>query len=74
MNKDVNIETDDIRLRPDKSEVERLWADNKKAKSLLGWNPNFNGLDGLEQGLKKTITWFTKSENLSVYKTDRYTI
>ncbi len=74
MNKDVNVGTDDIRLRPEKSEVERLWADNKKAKSLLGWEPNFCGLDGLERGLKKTITWFSEPENLSLYKTDRYTI
>ena len=74
MNKDVNVGMDDIRLRPEKSEVERLWADNKKAKSLLGWEPNFYGPDGLERGLKKTITWFSEPENLSLYKTDRYTI
>ena len=74
MSKDVNVGTDDIRLRPEKSEVERLWADNKKAKSLLGWEPSFCGLDGLERGLKKTIKWFSEPENLSLYKTDRYTI
>ena len=53
MSKNVNVGMDDIRLRPEKSEVERLWADNKKAKSLLGWEPNFCGPDGLEKRFEK---------------------
>ena len=47
------IESDEQRLRPDKSEVERLVADNKLAHALLGWQPAVN----LEDGLKYTIEW-----------------
>lgn len=71
---EVEIETDDIRLRPDKSEVERLWADNKKAENLLGWRPEYAGLDGFRRGLMKTIEWFKKSENLKKYKADIYNV
>lgn len=74
MGETVTIETDDQRLRPDKSEVERLWADNSKAKKLLGWEPEYNGLKGLKRGLMETIHWFTQSENLRSYKTGIYNI
>ncbi|QGM31029.1 SDR family NAD(P)-dependent oxidoreductase [Bacillus sp. N3536] len=74
MNVNLNIETDEQRLRPDKSEVERLWAENKKAKELLGWEPSFGGKDGFRRGLEETIEWFTKPENLSSFKTDVYNI
>lgn len=74
MNVKVEIETDDVRLRPDKSEVERLWADNQKALKLTSWRPEYAGKDGLRRGLEKTIAWFTKPENLSFYKADRYNI
>ena len=40
-------------MRPEKSEVERLFASNEKAKKLLDWNPKFSGLDGFKKGLKK---------------------
>ena len=70
----LEIETDDVRFRPKKSEVERLWAGNLKAKKLLNWEPNFAGVDGLRRGLEQTINWFTQPENLSVYKRDHYTI
>ncbi|MFF2752167.1 NAD-dependent 4,6-dehydratase LegB [Psychrobacillus sp. NPDC058041] len=74
MNVNLKIETDDERLRPEKSEVERLWAENKKAKELLGWEPSFGGKEGFRRGLEETIEWFTKSENLASYKTDVYNI
>lgn len=74
MNVNLKIETDEQRLRPEKSEVERLWAENKKAKELLGWEPSFGGKDGFRRGLEETIEWFTKSENLSSFKTDVYNI
>lgn len=70
----INIETDNQRLRPEKSEVERLWADNKKAKELLNWEPQYAGEEGFREGLKKTIEWFTDSKNLSQYKVDVYNI
>ena len=74
MNKSITIETDDKRLRPKDSEVERLWADNKKAVDLLHWKPKYGGLEGFKAGLSKTIEWFSKPENLSNYKSNIYNV
>lgn len=74
MNADVEIETDEQRLRPAKSEVERLWGDNKKASELLNWQPNFSSIDGLSRGLEKTIAWFSETKNLGCYKYGIYNI
>lgn len=74
MGVDIEIETDEERLRPEKSEVERLWAANEKAKQLLGWEPKYGGRDGLKRGLQETIEWFTNQENLNKYKADVYNI
>jgi len=74
MGTEISITASDERLRPEKSEVERLCASNLLAKDLLGWAPTDQGLAGLEQGLRKTIDWFSKPENLAKYKTDRYNI
>jgi len=52
------IVTDKNRLRPENSEVERLYGCNKKFLSLIGWEPNFLGIKGFEKGLEKTIEWF----------------
>jgi NAD dependent epimerase/dehydratase len=70
----IQIETDQARLRPEKSEVERLWADNAKAKSILGWEPLYGGRDGLKRGLQDTAEWFTNPQNLQRYKADIYNI
>ncbi|HHY21667.1 MAG TPA: SDR family NAD(P)-dependent oxidoreductase [Bacilli bacterium] len=74
MGASIEIETDDVRLRPEKSEVERLWAENKKAKELLGWEPQYGGKDGFKRGLAETIEWFTNPDNLKQYKADVYNI
>lgn len=74
MGAEIEIETDNNRLRPEKSEVERLWADNSKAKKLLGWEPQYAGRDGLKRGLKKTAEWFSDPSNLKHYKADFYNI
>ncbi|ATP39075.1 NAD-dependent dehydratase [Solibacillus sp. R5-41] len=74
MDVNLTIETDEQRLRPDKSEVERLWAENKKAKELLAWEPQYGGKDGFRRGLEETIEWFTNPKNLSQYKADVYNI
>ncbi len=73
---DVQIEliTDDQRLRPEKSEVERLWASNAKALDLLGWQPAFGGRDGFIRGLTETVAWFSESANLAAYKSHIYNI
>lgn len=68
MNKEINMETEEERIRPEKSEVERLLADISKAKELLNWSPTYR----LEEGLKETIDWLTT--HLDLYKSEIYNI
>lgn len=68
--KPIKIESSEERLRPEKSEVERLWAANEKASKLIGWSPEYT----LDKGLEETIQWFRKPENLAFYKPDIYNI
>ena len=70
----ISIAQDGDRLRPPSSEVERLWADNSKAKEILNWKPRFAGRDGLKSGLEETIAWFSQPENLSGYKSGIYNL
>ncbi|MFY7989891.1 MAG: NAD-dependent 4,6-dehydratase LegB [Fluviicola sp.] len=58
------------RLRPENSEVFRLYGDNKKLLEYTGWKPETT----LEEGLRQTIEWFKKPENLRQYKADIYNI
>ena len=74
MGADVDIETEASRLRPEKSEVDRLWADNSKAARLLGWTPRYGQREGLRRGLAETAAWFTNPRNLAAYKSDIYNI
>lgn len=74
MGQEVKVLTDEIRLRPEKSEVERLWASNAKANELLGWHPKYGSLEGFKEGLRITAEWFTKEENLKQYKADVYNL
>jgi NAD dependent epimerase/dehydratase len=68
LGKDLEILTDEQRVRPEKSEVKRLLADNRKARELIGWEPKTT----LDKGLKKTIAWFT--ENKGHYKSTIYNL
>ncbi len=70
----IEIVTDEARMRPEKSEVERLWAANAKAKELFGWQPAYGGLDGLKRGLKETADWFRQGDNLRGYKANIYNL
>jgi nucleoside-diphosphate-sugar epimerase len=70
----VDIKEDEQRLRPINSEVERLWASNQKAKELLNWEPDYAGLEGLERGLRSTIDWFSRPENLERYSQKGYSL
>jgi NAD dependent epimerase/dehydratase len=74
MGAEIQIESTNERSRPKKSEVERLCADNSKAKELFDWTPSLGGIAGFSQGLEKTISWFKNPSNLSTYKSDRYNI
>jgi NAD dependent epimerase/dehydratase len=70
----VQIETDTARIRPEKSEVQRLLASNSKALEIIGWSPQYSGRDGLRRGLSETVDWFTDPVNLSRYKAGIYNI
>ena len=74
MGREVELISDEQRLRPAGSEVERLCADNTRARKLTGWAPEYAGLDGFRRGLRTTIDWFTEPANLSRYKTGLYNI
>ncbi len=74
MDAEVEILTDEARLRPENSEVERLWASNAKAQQLLGWQPAYGGRDGFRRGLELTAEWFRRPENLRAYKADIYNL
>lgn len=74
MGAEIEIVCDEQRLRPDKSEVERLLADTEKADSLFDWAPEYGGLEGFKRGIEETAKWFQNPENLKLYKTDRYNI
>ncbi len=74
MGAEVEILTDEARLRPENSEVERLWASNAKAQQLLGWQPAYGGRDGFRRGLELTAEWFRRPENLRAYKADIYNL
>jgi NAD dependent epimerase/dehydratase len=74
MDAQIEIVLDSERIRPINSEVERLWADNSKAKELFEWSPNYSGHIGLSRGLSETIKWFTQDSNLKNYKPDVYNI
>ena len=73
---EVNIEitSDNVRLRPKKSEVDRLFSDNTKAKKLLNWSPSSSSEEGFKIGLQKTIEWLSVEENLKKYKSDIYNV
>jgi NAD dependent epimerase/dehydratase len=70
MSSHVEIETDAQRLRPENSEVFRLWCDNTKLKRLTGFEP----LYPIRKGLEATVEWFVKPENLKKYKAGIYNV
>jgi dTDP-glucose 4,6-dehydratase len=68
LGRDVPLELDENRLRPQDSEVERLLADTTKARKILGWEPSVE----LDEGLQRTVDWLTRS--LDAYKTSIYNV
>jgi NAD dependent epimerase/dehydratase len=70
MSSNVTFINDEQRERPKKSEVYRLWCDNKKINKLVGYKPQVS----IQEGLKKTIDWITKPENLKIYKSEIYNV
>jgi len=70
INPNAKIISEDQRKRPEKSEVNRLFGSNEKLKKLTNWKQQYS----LEKGLKETIEWFSKKENLAKYKAGIYNI
>jgi nucleoside-diphosphate-sugar epimerase len=70
MNSDVEFLVEEQRLRPEKSEVFRLWCDNTKIRDLTGFKPAYD----IRAGLKATVEWFTRAENLAKYKANIYNV
>lgn len=74
MGVDIEIVTDEARLRPKNSEVGRLWADNSKAQRMFGWQPEYGGREGFRRGLNETAAWFGDLSNLALYKSESYNL
>jgi nucleoside-diphosphate-sugar epimerase len=70
MHSDVRFITDEQRIRPENSEVFRLWCDNTKIRELTGFEPKYS----IREGLEKTVEWFAKPENLAKYKPGLYNV
>lgn len=74
MQAEVELVTDEQRLRPEGSEVNRLFGDNTRLRELTGWSPAYGGLDGFRRGLEHTATWFADPANLARYRPGQYTV
>ena len=74
MNSKIEIFSDDNRIRPLNSEVNRLYGDNTLLKKFTSWQPEFGDKKGFKIGLKKTIDWFLNPHNLAFYKRENYLV
>lgn len=62
------------RVRPAASEVERLWSNSSKMRETFGWQPEFEGIDGLRRGLELTFDWLKHRKNLPGYDSLTYIV
>ena len=74
MNKEINLVTDSVRVRPKNSEVNRLFGDNTLIKDLTNWIPKFSGKEGFKKGILETINWFLNDSNIEKYKINEYNV
>lgn len=74
MGAEVEILTDEQRLRPEASEVNRLYGDNTRLRQLTGWQPAYGGLQGFRRGLEPTAAWFLDPANLRRYRPGCYAL
>lgn len=74
MGQKIEIVCDAPRLRPENSEVERLWASYAKAEEFMDWRPIYGGPSGFKKGLSKTIEWFSDQTHRAGYKSDIYNL
>ena len=74
MGVEIEIVTDEQRMRPAESEVERLFAGVDKARRLFNWSPKHAGRKGFAKGILKTAEWFQDPANLAAYKIGQYNV
>ena len=74
MEKDFKIISEDQRVRPSNSEVDRLFGDANEAKKMFNWAPEFAGSEGFEKGIKKTVDWFLDPQNMSHYGNETFAL
>lgn len=72
--KNIKINQENKRIRPKKSEVNRLFSKNTKAKKLLKWSPEYGGTKGFERGLIKTFKWFKDNDHFANIDEKQYYI
>ena len=70
MNVKLAIKPTEERIRPENSEVERLFCDNTKLLKHTSWKPEYT----LEQGIVEVIEWMKNPENLIMYKAEQYNV
>ena len=70
MKSNVEFLVDPKRIRPEKSEVQRLWCDNSKINKHTGFETSYT----IQKGLEKTVEWFLNPDNLKKYKTTIYNV
>jgi nucleoside-diphosphate-sugar epimerase len=70
----IDIEHDEVRMRPELSEVDRLFASYAAATDRMGWVPSYGGREGFRRGLIQTIEWFKNPRNLEMYKPHMYAV
>ncbi len=74
MGREIEFACDPQRVRPEKSEVERLFASADRLRQLTGWTPAYGGREGFRRGLENTVAWFSSGDNLASYKAHLYNI
>lgn len=74
MEVEVNLVTEEARLRPEGSEVNRLFGDSSRLRELTGWEPGYGGQEGFRRGLSLTAAWFSDPANLRHYRPGTYAI
>lgn len=74
MNLDLEILTDEERLRPMGSEVNRLFGDNTLLRKLTSWTPKYAGIEGFRRGITETVAWFSNKNNIERYRPGKYIV
>jgi NAD dependent epimerase/dehydratase len=74
MGVEISLLTDEVRLRPERSEVNRLFGDSSRLRALTGWEPSFGGREGFRRGLALTAAWFSDPDQLRRYRPKTYAV